>query len=99
MCKNSVVEACAGPHIRLYLATLKCQNTRKSSLICVFLVVNVASKMIGNILVKFDGAGYSFYFISDFEVFEGDPGFSSWGRPFFSSLHRFLAPRNTLESN
>ena len=62
-------------------------------------MVDVASKMIGNVLVKFDDAGNSFYFISDFEVFEGDPGFSSWGRPFFLSLHRLLAPRNTLESN
>ena len=63
-----MVEAHAGTHNRLYLATLKCQNTRKSSLICVFLVVDVASKMIGNVLVKFDGAGYSFYFILNFEV-------------------------------
>ena len=61
MCKNSVWwKACAGTHNNLFLATLKCQNTWKSSLICVFLVVDVASKMIGNVLVKFDGAGYSF---------------------------------------
>ena len=31
-------------------------------------VGDVASKMIGNVLVKFDGAGYSFYFVSDFKV-------------------------------
>ena len=68
-----MVEARAGPHIRLYLATLKCQNTWKSSLICVFLVVNVASKMIGSVLVKFDGAGYSFYFDSDFKVLKVTP--------------------------
>ena len=68
-----MVEARAGPHIRLYLATLKCQNTQKSSLICVFLVVDVASKMIGNVLVKFDGAGYSFYFVLDFEVLKVTP--------------------------
>ena len=68
-----MVEACAGTHIHLYLATLKCQNTWKSSLICVFLVVDVASKMIGNVLVKFEGAGYSFYFVSDFEVLKVTP--------------------------
>ena len=68
-----MVEARVGPHIRLYLATLKCQNTQKSSLIWVFLVVDVASKMIGNVLVKFDGAGYSFYFVSDFEVLKVTP--------------------------
>ena len=47
---------------------LKCQITRKTRLICIFLVVDVASKMIDNVLMKFDGAGYCFYFISDFEV-------------------------------
>ena len=63
-----MVEARAGPHIRLFLSTLKCQNTQKSSLICIFLVMDVASKMIANVLVKFEGAGYSFYFVSDFKV-------------------------------
>ena len=61
--------------------------------------MDVASKMIANVLVKFEGAGYSFLFHLGLRSFEGDPGFSPWGRPLFSSLHRFLAPRNTLESN
>ena len=69
MCKTfCVVEARAGTHNHLFFTTLKCQNTWKSSLICVFLMVVVASKMIGNVLMKFDGAGYSFYFVSNFEV-------------------------------
>ena len=78
---------------------LKCQITRKTRLICIFLVVDVASKMIDNVLMKFDGAGYSFLFHLRLRSFEGDPGFSPWGRPVSSSLHRFLAPRNALESN
>ena len=36
-------------------------------------MVDVASKMIGNVLVKFDGALYSFYFISNFEVLKVTP--------------------------
>ena len=36
-------------------------------------MVNVASKMIGSVLVKFDGAGYGFYFVSDFEVLKVTP--------------------------
>ena len=52
---------------------LKCQITRKTRLICIFLVVDVASKMIDNVLMKFDGAGYSFYFVSDFEVLKVTP--------------------------
>ena len=47
---------------------LKCQITQKTRLISIFLVVDVASKMIDNVLMKFDGTGYSFYFVSDFEV-------------------------------
>ena len=68
-----MVEARAGTHNHLFLATLKCQNTQKSSLICVFLVVDVVSKMIGNVLVKFDGTGYSFYFVSNFKVLKVTP--------------------------
>ena len=35
--------------------------------------MDVASKMIDNVLVKFDGAGYSFYFVSNFEVLKVTP--------------------------
>ena len=52
---------------------LKCQITQKTRLISIFLVVDVASKMIDNVLMKFDGVGYSFYFVSDFEVLKVTP--------------------------
>ena len=35
--------------------------------------MDVASKMIVNVLVKFEGAGYSFYFVLDFEVLKVTP--------------------------
>ena len=35
--------------------------------------MDVGSKMVGNVLVKFEGAGYSFHFVSDFEVLKVTP--------------------------
>ena len=35
--------------------------------------MDVTSKLIVNVLVKFEGAGYSFYLVSDFEVLKVTP--------------------------
>ena len=49
--------------------------------------------MMENLLVKFEGAGYSFLFHLELRGFEGDPGFSSWGRPIRSQLQSLLLSR------
>ena len=94
------VETVRAKHtLTTYLLAIKCQNTWKSRLICSFLVVVVVSKMMANVLVEFEGTGYSFLFHLGLRSFGGDPGFSPWGRPLSSSTHWLFAQENTLESN
>ena len=46
--------------------------------------------------MKSEDDGYSFYHVSNFEVFEGDPGFSPWGRPVRTQLQpSFLSRKHT----
>ena len=68
-----MVGACACPTHTLIFTILKCQNTQKSRLICVFFVVDVTSKMISNVLVKFGMTGYSSYLDTNFEVLKVTP--------------------------
>ena len=44
--------------------------------------------------MEFEGAGYSFYFVINFEVLEGDPGFSSWGKSVHVQLRLLFLSRN-----
>ena len=94
-----MVEA-RGDHTKTnYFKQLKCQNTRKTKLICVFWLFEDLSLMMENVLVNFEDTGYSFYFVSNYlglRSFEGDPGFSPWGRPICMQLQSaFLSRKHT----
>ena len=58
--------------------------------------LSVSSLMMENVLVNFEDTGYSFYFVSNYlglRSFEGDPGFSPWGRLIRSQLQLLLVYR------
>ena len=50
----------AHTHIGELFQSFKCQNTRKTRLICIFWLFEDLSLMMENVLVKFKGTGYSF---------------------------------------
>ena len=60
-------------------------------------MVDVVSKMISNVLVKFDNAGYSFYFVSNFEVLKVTPDSVHGAGPYAHNFNCSFYPENTLE--
>ena len=92
-----VVEACAKHTQRQIISLIKCQINQKTRLICIFLVVDVASKMVGNVLVKFGGTGYSFYFDSNFKVLKVVPDSVHGSGPCAHHFEGSYYPENTLE--
>ena len=86
-------------HTQPIYLLLKCQNTQKSRLICFFLLVEVTSVMMVNVLVKFGDTGYSFNFNMNFEVLKVTPDSVHGGGPFSSPLQRHKHVEKTQESN
>ena len=60
-------------------------------------MINVASKMLHNVLVKFGGTGYSFYFVSNFKVLKVTPDSVHGAGPCTHHFEGFYYPENTLE--
>ena len=78
---------------------LNCQNNQKSRLICSFLLVEVTSVMMVNVLVKFGDTGYSFNFNTNFEVLKVTLDSVHRGGLFSSPLQRHKHVENTQESD
>ena len=95
------MEARGDTHKHNYFEHLKCQNIRKTRLICIFWMFEDLSLMMENVLVNFEDTGYSFYFVSNYlglRSFEGHPRFtfSPWGRPVCTQLQSaFLSRKHT----
>ena len=53
--------------------------------------------MMENVLVNFEGAGYSFYFVSNFEVLKVTPGSVHGAGPYTHDFDRLFCQGNTLE--
>ena len=51
--------------------------------------------MMENVLVRFEGAGYSFYFISDFEVLEVTPDSVHGAGPYTHNFDYSFCPEIT----
>ena len=60
-------------------------------------MVDVASKMISSVLVKFDGTGYSFYSVSNFEVLKVTSDSVHRAGPCACHFEGSFYPENTLE--
>ena len=68
-----MVDARDDTHKHNYFEQLKSQNIQKTRLICIFWVFEDLSLMMENVLVNFEDTGYSFYFVSNFEVLKVTP--------------------------
>ena len=55
------------------------------------------SLMIENVLVRFEGTGYSFYFVSDFKVLKVTPDPVHGAGPYAHNFDCLFCPENTLE--
>ena len=84
-------------HIGRLFQSLKCQNTWKTRLICIFLLFEDLSLMMENVLVNFEGTGNSFNFVSDFEVLKVTLDTVHGAGPYTHNFDRLFCPENTLE--
>ena len=55
------------------------------------------SMMMDNVLVNFEDTGYSFYFISNFEVLKVTPDTVHGAAPYAHNFSQLFCPGNTLE--
>ena len=84
-------------HIGELFQSLKCQNIRKTRLICIFWLIEDLSLMMEHVLVNFEGTGKSFYFVSNFKVLKVTPDTVHGAGPCTHNFHRLFCPENTLD--
>ena len=94
-----MVTACAKHTYATNLLAIKMSKYWKIKAYCSFLLVEVPSVMMVNVLVKFEDTGYSFNFNTNFEVLKVTPDSVHGGGPILSPLQRHKYIENTQESN